>query len=156
MSAEEIDAMQAEAQKAEKIERTRHLTSEEVTSLLIKRQINTLSVDDNIALRMVEFYPEWAAGQDYTAGFKVQYNGTLYKVLTAHTSQDDWTPDAAPSLWAKVLIPDETVVPEWEQPDSTNPYNAGDKVTHNGKTWVSDVDNNVWEPGVYGWSEVST
>ena len=156
MSAEEIDAMQAEAQKAEKIERTRHLTSEEVTSLLIKQQINTLSVDDNIALRMVEFYPEWAAGQDYTAGFKVQYNGTLYKVLTAHTSQDDWTPDAAPSLFAKVLIPDETVVPEWEQPDSTNPYNAGDKVTHNGKTWVSDVDNNVWEPGVYGWSEVST
>ena len=156
MSAEEIDAMQAEAQKAEKIERTRHLTSEEVTSLLIKQQINTLSVDDNIARRMVEFYPEWAAGQDYTAGFKVQYNGTLYKVLTAHTSQDDWTPDAAPSLFAKVLIPDETVVPEWEQPDSTNPYNAGDKVTHNGKTWVSDVDNNVWEPGVYGWSEVST
>lgn len=156
MSAEEIDAMQAEAQKAEKIERTRPLTSEEVTALLIKQQINTLSVDDNIALRMVEFYPEWAAGQDYTAGFKVQYNGTLYKVLTAHTSQDDWTPDAAPSLFAKVLIPDETVVPEWEQPDSTNPYNAGDKVTHNGKTWVSDVDNNVWEPGVYGWSEVST
>ena len=156
MSAEEIDAMQAEAQKAEKIERTRPLTAEEVTSLLIKQQINTLSVDDNIALRMVEFYPEWAAGQDYTAGFKVQYNGTLYKVLTAHTSQDDWTPDAAPSLFAKVLIPDETVVPEWEQPDSTNPYNAGDKVTHNGKTWVSDVDNNVWEPGVYGWSEVST
>ena len=156
MSAEEIDAMQAEAQKAEKIDRTRPLTSEEVTALLIKQQINTLSVDDNIALRMVEFYPEWAAGQDYTAGFKVQYNGTLYKVLTAHTSQDDWTPDAAPSLFAKVLIPDETVVPEWEQPDSTNPYNAGDKVTHNGKTWVSDVDNNVWEPGVYGWSEVST
>ena len=137
-------------------ERTRPLTAEEVTALLIKQQINTLSVDDNIALRMVEFYPEWAAGQDYTAGYKVQYNGTLYKVLTAHTSQDDWTPDAAPSIFAKVLIPDETVVPEWEQPDSTNPYNAGDKVTHNGKTWVSDVDNNVWEPGVYGWSEVST
>lgn len=156
MSAEEIDAMQAEAQKAEKIDRTRPLTAEEVTAMLIKQQVNTLSVDDNIALRMLEFYPEWAAGQDYTAGFKVQYNGTLYKVLTAHTSQDDWTPDAAPSLFAKVLIPDETVVPEWEQPDSTNPYNAGDKVTHNGKTWISDVDNNVWEPGVYGWSEVST
>lgn len=156
MSAEEIYSIQDEANKAEKIDRTRPLTSEEVTALLIKQQINTLSVDDNIALRMVEFYPEWAAGQDYTAGYKVQYNGTLYKVLTAHTSQDDWTPDAAPSLFAKVLIPDETVVPEWEQPDSTNPYNAGDKVTHNGKTWVSDVDNNVWEPSVYGWSEVST
>ena len=65
-----------------------------------------------------------------------------------------WEPKNAPALWAKVLIPDETVVPEWEQPDSTNPYSAGDKVTHNGKTWVSDIDNNVWEPGVYGWTKI--
>lgn len=156
MTAEEIAAMEVEASKFEVYERTRPLTMEEVSRMIITQQINGLTVDDNTALRMREFYPEWAAGQDYTAGYKVQYNGTLYKVLTAHTSQDDWTPDAAPSLFAKVLIPDETVVPEWEQPDSTNPYNAGDKVTHNGKTWVSDVDNNVWEPGVYGWSEVST
>ena len=84
------------------------------------------------------------------------YNGILYKVLTAHTSQDDWTPDAAPSLFTKVLIPDETVIFEWEQPDSTNTYSAGDKVTHNGKTWVSDIDNNSWEPGVYGWTELDT
>ena len=54
-----------------------------------------------------------------------------------------------------MLIPDPTVVPEWEQPDSTNPYAKGDKVTHNGKTWVSDIDGNVWEPGVYGWTEVA-
>ena len=155
MSAEEIDAMRAEAQKVEKIERTRPLTSEEVTRMLIAQQINTLEVDDNTALRMVEFYPEWAAGQAYTAGYKAQHGGKLWRCLQAHTSQDGWEPDIAPSLWAKVLIPDETVVPEWEQPDSTNPYSAGDKVTHNGKTWVSDVDNNVWEPGVYGWTEQS-
>ena len=155
MSAEEIDAMRAEAQKAEKIERTRPLTAEEVTAMLIKQQINTLIVDDNTALRMVEFYPAWDAGQAYTAGYKVQHGGKLWRCLQDHTSQDGWEPDNAPSLWAKVLIPDETVVPEWEQPDSTNPYSAGDKVTHNGKTWVSDVDNNVWEPGVYGWTEVS-
>ena len=55
-----------------------------------------------------------------------------------------------------MLIPDETIIPEWEQPDSTNPYSAGDKVMHNGKTWVSDIDNNVWEPGVYGWTELDT
>lgn len=136
-------------------ERTRPLTAEEVTALLIKQQINTLAVDDNTALRMVEFYPEWASGMDYSTGYKVQRSGKLWRCLQDHTSQDGWEPENAPSLWAKVLIPDETVVPEWEQPDSTNPYNAGDKVTHNGKTWVSDVDNNVWEPGVYGWSEVS-
>ncbi len=155
MTAEEIAAIEAEAAKFEAYERTRPLTIEEVSRMIIAQQINTISVDDNTALRMKEFYPEWAAGVDYTAGYKVQHGGKLWRCLQDHTSQDGWEPNSAPSLWAKVLIPDETVVPEWEQPDSTNPYSAGDKVMHNGKTWVSDVDNNVWEPGVYGWSEVS-
>lgn len=137
-------------------EETRPLTLEEVSRMLIESQINGLTVDDNTALRMLEFYPEWAAGVDYTAGYKVQRGGKLWRCLQNHASQDGWEPESAPSLWAKVLVPDETVVPEWEQPDSTNPYSAGDKVTHNGKTWVSDINNNVWEPGVYGWSEVST
>ena len=109
---------------------------------------------DEQALAVPALYPAWRSGVDYAVGVRVLYNGTLYKVLTAHTSQDDWTPDAAPSLFAKVLIPDETIIPEWQQPDSTNPYSAGDKVTHNSKTWVSDIDNNVWEPGVYGWTEL--
>lgn len=110
---------------------------------------------DEQALAVPALYPAWHSGVNYVAGIRVLYNGTLYKVLTAHTSQDDWTPDAAPSLFTKVLIPDETVIPEWQQPDSTNPYMKDDKVTHNGKTWVSDIDNNVWEPGVYGWTEYS-
>ena len=156
MTAEETAAMEAEAAKFEAYERTRPLTADEVSRLLIAQQINTLSVDDNTALRMVEFYPDWAAGQDYPAGFKVQRGGALYKVLQAHTSQTGWEPENAPSLWAKVLIPDENIIPEWEQPDSTNAYSKGDKVTHNGKTWVSDVENNVWEPGVYGWTEANT
>lgn len=154
MTAEEVAAAQAEIARIEAQERTRPLTSEEVTAMLIKQLINTLEVDDTTALRMVEFYPEWIAGQAYTAGYKVQRVGKLWRCVQSHTSQDGWEPDSAPSLWAKVLIPDESVVPEWEQPDSTNPYSKGDKVTHNGKTWVSDVDNNVWEPGVYGWTEV--
>ena len=111
---------------------------------------------DEQALAVPALYPAWRSGVNYAVGIRVLYNGILYKVLTAHTSHDDWTPDAAPSLFAKVLIPDETVIHEWEQPDSTNPYSAGDKVTHNGKTWVSDIDNNVWEPGVYGWTELNT
>ena len=114
------------------------------------------SATDEQALSVSVLYPAWRSGVYYAAGIRVLYNGTLYKALTAHTSQDDWTPDAAPSLFAKVLIPDETVIPEWEQPDSTNPYSAGDKGTHNGKTWVSDIDNNVWEPSVYGWTELDT
>lgn len=111
------------------------------------------SATDEQALKVPSLYPAWKPGMDCKAGDRVQHRGALYKVLQAHTSQDTWTPDASPSLYAKVLIPDETVIHEWEQPDSTNAYSKGDKVTHNGKTWVSDVDNNVWEPGVYGWSE---
>lgn len=112
------------------------------------------SVDDNTALTVVNLHPVWAVGVSYAVGIKVQHGGILYRCLTEHTSQEAWTPDAAPSLWAKVLIPDENVIPAWEQPDSTNAYMTGDTVTHNGKTWVSDVDNNVWEPGVYGWTEI--
>ena len=114
------------------------------------------SATDEQALSVPVLYPAWWSGVDYVAGQRVLHNAVLYKVLQDHTSQETWTPDAAPSLFAKVLIPDETVIPEWVQPDSTNPYSKGDKVTHNGKTWVSDYDNNVWEPGVFGWSEVST
>ena len=149
-TSEELDYMEM----YEMAERTRPLTESEVSRLLIAQQINSLTVDDNTALRMVEFYPEWAYGVSYTTGYKVQRSGKLWRCLQDHTSQDGWEPESAPSLWAKVLIPDETVVPEWEQPDSTNPYMTGDKVTHNGKTWVSEVDNNVWEPGVYGWTEM--
>ena len=155
MTAEEIAAIEAEAAEFEVYERTRPLTAEEVTAMLIRKQINTLEVDDTTALRMVDFYPEWIAGQAYTVGYKVQHGGKLWRCIQSHTSQTGWEPENAPSLWAKVLIPDENVVPEWEQPDSTNPYSAGDKVTHNGKTWVSDIDNNVWEPGVYGWAEAT-
>ena len=133
MTAEEVAAIEAETAKFELAERTRPLTAEEVTALLIRQQINGLTVDDNTALRMREFYPEWTSGTAYTVGYKVQYKGTLFKVLQDHTSQDGWEPNNAPSLWAKVLIPDENVIPEWEQPDSTNPYMTGDKVTHNGK-----------------------
>ena len=126
-------------------------------ALKLRHHIETAvqSLPDSEALEAVTLYPEWAAGVDYPVGRKVQHGGALYKCLQAHTAQADWTPDAAPSLWTKALIPDQEVVPEWEQPDSTNPYSAGDKVTHNGKTWVSAIDNNVWEPGVYGWIEQS-
>ena len=110
---------------------------------------------DKQALSVPVLYPTWRSGINYVTGERVSYNNTLYKVLQAHTSQNDWTPDTAVSLFTKVLIPDETVIPEWEQPDSTNPYAKGDKVLHNGKTWISDIDNNVWEPGVYGWTEVT-
>lgn len=108
---------------------------------------------DEQALNAVAIYRPWDASASYKVGDRVRYNDTLYKCLQAHDAQDDWMPSNAPSLWAEVLIPDPEVIPDWKQPESTNPYMKGNKVKHNEKTWISDVDNNVWEPGVYGWSE---
>ena len=101
-TAEEIAEREAAQAACEAAERTRPLTVEEVTALLIRQQINTLSVDDNMALRMREFYPEWEAGQDYPEGFKVQRGGALYKALQTHTGQADWEPENAPSLWTEI------------------------------------------------------
>lgn len=108
---------------------------------------------DEVALQVPNLYPVWKEEVNYVVGERVLFEDVLYKVLINHTSQKGWEPNVAVSLFTKVLIPDENVIPEWEQPESTNPYMIGDKVTHNGKTWVSTVDGNVWEPGVYGWEE---
>ena len=102
MTAEEIAIIEAETAKFEAYERTRPLTAEEVTVLLIRQQINTLTVDDNTALRMVGFYPEWASDTDYTAGYKVQRSGRLWRCLQAHTSQAGWEPENAVSLWTEI------------------------------------------------------
>ena len=112
------------------------------------------SLDDADALEIQTAYPDWFSEGHYAPGTKVLYEDVLYKCITGHDARTDWNPVDAPALWAKVLIPEPSVVPEWEQPDSTNPYGKGDKVTLYGKTWISDVDNNVWEPGFYGWTEV--
>lgn len=102
LTSEEIAAVQ-EAQAAyEAYERTRPLTESEVSRMLIAQQINTLTVDDNTALRMTEFYPEWAADTEYTIGYKVQRNGKLWRVLQAHTSQAGWEPENAASLWTEI------------------------------------------------------
>ena len=114
--------------------------------------------DDTEALKVKMLYKQWDKQIDkpLEVGEYIQYQDVLYKVLQAHTVQEAWTPTNAPSLFAKVLIdPTGETVLDWEQPDSTNPYMTGDKVIHNGKTYVCTIDNNVWEPGVYGWEEIT-
>ena len=99
-------------------------------------------------------YDEWSAdGVAYTLNDIRQYNGLLYRCVQAHTSQATWTPEDAPSLWTRIADPAQEW-PEWIQPTGAhNAYAKGAKVSHNGKRWISDVDANVWEPGVYGWTE---
>lgn len=131
------------------------MTKNEAVQLRKLVEAQTDAMPDKQIINFPTYVEKWNGnGVSYAVCKRLNYNGVIYKVLTDHVSQPDWTPEASPSLFAKVLIPDENVIPEWEQPESTNAYMAGDKVTHNGKTWVSDVDNNVWEPGVYGWTEV--
>ena len=102
MTAEEIAAMEAEAARFEAAERTRPLTAEEVTALLIAQQVNTLEVDDQTACRMKAFYPAWSAGVSYAAGYKVQDNVRLWRCLQDHTSQVGWEPENTPSLWEEI------------------------------------------------------
>ena len=186
----------------------------------LRRTIEGLAEDhltDAEGLENVELFPWYEVGMDYAVGDRFQYDGELYKVLQAHTSQQSWVPGiGTESLYIRVddihagtaddpipyngnmeLIenlyytqdgvlyrctrstgtavynalselvgiyvevvtsePEEPTgdeVAEWVQPESTNPYMMGDRVLHNGNTWESTVDNNVWEPGVYGWIEI--
>lgn len=117
-------------------------------------EANSKTATDEQAAEAPFILPAWNGdGVQYETGDRVQYDGKAYKVLQTHTSQTAWDPVSAVSLFAEILIPDPETIPEWKQPESTNPYMRGDKVRHNGKVWISDVDNNVWEPGVYGWTE---
>lgn len=104
---------------------------------------------DEEALEVAALFPTWASkiGEAVTAGERLWYNTKLYKVLQPHTVQEDWTPDTAVSLYVEVSIEE---IPEWVQPTGANPYMKDDKVKHNGHTWQSLIDNNVWEPGAVG------
>ena len=102
LTEEELAQMEAESRRARLEEASRSLSESEVLTMLIPQQINTLAVDDNTALRMLEFYPEWAEDAVYTVGYKVKRNGKLWRVLQAHTAQTGWEPENAASLWEQI------------------------------------------------------
>ena len=116
----------------------------------------SMSLSDEDALLGVELFPRWNGNSfEYAVDDRISYNGVLFKCLIAHVSQYTWTPSDSPSLWVRVDNPEEEY-PEWIQPlGATDAYALGAKVSHNDKYWISDIDNNIWEPGVYGWSEVT-
>ena len=114
------------------------------------------SLPDGKAQDSVALYPHWSSDAHYETNYRVQYNDVVYKCLQSHDAQPTWTPTDAHSLWAKVLVPSPDVIPDWEQPDSTNAYMTGDKVRYNGHIYESLIDNNVWSPEAYpaGWKEI--
>lgn len=115
------------------------------------------SLDDTDALDAVQIFPEWSGnGVEYPADKRIRYGGNLYRVVQAHTSQPDWTPDVTPALFAEVAKPGE--IPVWRQPTGAqDAYMIGDKVHYpdnDGPVYESTVDNNVWQPDVYGWTKL--
>lgn len=125
-------------------------------AVLLRKLIEKMSADltDDEAYTAPQLFPAWKL-TTYAVGDRVQYDNRLYKCLQSHTAQADWTPDTAVSLWVEVSDPS-VEFPDWKQPaGAQDAYSKGDKVTYNGKHYVSLVDNNVWSPDVYGWDEVA-
>lgn len=113
---------------------------------------SAVSLTDEDAIEAIELFPAWSVGTAYQVNERVQYHGVLYRVVQAHTSQEDWAPDVTKALFVVVSL-DEW--PEWVQPTGAHDaYNKGDKVKYNGKHYISTIDANVYAPGVYGWEEV--
>lgn len=134
-----------------------HILQEQktVNSITFVTLAESGSIDTVTAEEHAELFAPWVYPEDYKTGNLRRYNGRLYKCIGDHKSQADWAPDVAVSLWVPTSDPAEEW-PAWSQPvGAHDAYNTGDKVSHNGKHWTSDVDSNVWEPGVYGWTEVT-
>lgn len=125
--------------------------TEKAIQLRKKLDLATSYLDDEQAESVTELFHQWESGTVYVAGDRRQYDGLLYRCVQSHTSQDDWTPPQVPALWVRTSTEE---WPEWIQPTGAHDaYNIDDKVTHNTKHWISIIDANIWEPGVYGWNE---
>lgn len=123
---------------------------------ILRKKIEELALPmtDADTFAVPELFPMWKVDTEYAVGDRVQYDSKLYKCLQGHTSQADWKPSEAVSLWVEVADP-AIEFPEWKQPTGAHDaYQTGDKVSHNEKHWISEYDANIWEPGVYGWREV--
>lgn len=112
------------------------------------------TLDEITATEHLEIFSQWEPNITYQVGNLRVYEEKLYKCLQSHTSQEAWTPEATPALWKEAGNPAEEW-PQWSQPiGAMDVYMKGDKVSYNDKHWISNVDNNSWAPGVYGWDEV--
>ena len=130
------------------------------SGLMVAPAVDTKTLMTNVAISYLTdeqaesvtlLFPLWESGVLYAVGDRRQYDGLLYRCIQTHTSQADWMPPAVPALWVRTSTEE---WPEWVQPTGAHDaYSKGDKVSHNGKHWISDIDANTYEPGVYGWTE---
>lgn len=149
------DGLEEYQEVAAIINQLNQIKSADFTTATFIEQAEAGNVDAETASQHSDLFEPWASGMEYTVDALRQYEGQLYRCVQAHTSQDDWTPDKTPSLWVKAHDPAEEW-PEWMQPTGAHDaYAKGAQVSHNDKHWISDIDANVYEPGVSQWTEVS-
>lgn len=121
----------------------------------LRRKIEALAddMDDANAIQYPDLFHAWKTSTSYAVDVRIRYESKLYRCIQAHTSQEDWTPDKAVSLWVEVTDP-AIEWPAWKQPTGAHDaYNKGDKVSHTGHKWTSEIDANTYEPGIYGWTD---
>ena len=140
MTPEEIAAIQAQVAEQMAEEAKRPLTMEEVVRLTISKTINAIDIADNTALRMVEFYPEWASGVAYTAGYRIQRSGKLWRCLQAHTAQTGWEPENAASLWAQICETHDGTKYDPIPYDGNMALESGKHYTQSGMTYLCSRD----------------
>lgn len=132
---------------------TKNELSSKVKSFRSKVEAASQTIADENVESCVALFPHWNEESEYEVGYRVQYDGVVYKCIQAHSAQAQWNPVDAVSLWAKVLNDE---IKPWERPDSTNTYMNGDRVTFDGKTYESTIDYNSYSPSEYpqGWKEI--
>jgi len=123
----------------------------------MQMSVQSANLPDDQAMEVADLYPEWVAMKAYAVDEIVKYGVNadgetqLYKIIQAHTSQEDWKPDVTASLYKAIGFTDDGVS-IWTQPlGSHDAYAKGDVVSFEDQLWISTVDGNVWQPGVYGW-----
>ena len=147
---------------SQKAQKSLQKQTEALNKFLLSQLDNMIysgAMSEEEALEYVNAYPPFEIGVAYKAKDKIQYDGVVYEVIQAHTSQVDWLPNTVPALF-KVYLSGTTedgdqVIHDWVQPAGAHDaYKKGDVVMFNGKVYESSSDGNVWIPGVYGWKEI--
>jgi hypothetical protein len=148
ISMEERRAAMGERRQAAQAERRQRQAALRVSRMTAQATIT----NETELIEIADLFAEWQSGMAVSVGDLYRFNGDLYRVIQGHTTQADWTPPQVPALFVRVAAPG--VIAPWVQPAGAHDaYQIGDRVTHNGFTWISTVANNVWAPGVYGWNQ---
>lgn len=138
---EEFKEVIKELSLEERIQQLEEVVIDKLSEKELKERVN-----------LFEDFEDLEDGYEFEKDKVIRYKEKLYKVLATHKKQADWLPDVAVSLFVNISAP--AVIDKWKQPlGAHDAYKKGDKVLYQGKVWINTVDNNVYQPGVYGWTK---